>query len=366
MTVHAAKGLEFPITVVAGLTTRMQGRRAMSVVWPPGSWALAERDSDLFEAFKPLDEQMGDAERRRLLYVACTRAVDHLVVSLHRKPEPVSDGTARATSATVLAEAGAAGHGAVVFAAPAAVLARSATAAFELPWSDAAEWAAERARLVEQASVRSATSATRLAETLGGPLAADDEPRDPGLAKDPVDLDLPPWQRGRYGTAIGRAVHAVLQDADLVSGADIERLSVAQCAAEGIFGFEDRVAALSRSALAAPIVRQAAGGAEHWRELFVVAELGDTVLEGYIDLLVRTADGLLIVDYKTDQWHGPADRAARLARYRRQLAAYGVALGRLLDEPIAGGVLVRCRLDGPAEELPIERWPAALSELDPA
>jgi ATP-dependent helicase/nuclease subunit A len=126
---------------------------------------------------------------------------------------------------------------------------------------------------------------------------------------------------------------------------------------------EDRVAALSRSALGAPIVVAAAHGAEHWRELFVVAELGDTVLEGYIDLLVRMPDGLVIVDYKTDQWRPGADQAARLARYRHQLAAYGHALGRLLDEPIAGGVLVRCRTDGPAEQIPIDRWPAALAAL---
>ena len=38
-----------------------------------------------FTEWKPIDEQMGFDERIRLLYVACTRARDHLVVSLHRK-----------------------------------------------------------------------------------------------------------------------------------------------------------------------------------------------------------------------------------------------------------------------------------------
>jgi ATP-dependent helicase/nuclease subunit A len=155
----------------------------------------------------------------------------------------------------------------------------------------------------------------------------------------------------------------VLQDADLLTGDDIDRLAVAQCAAEGIFGLEPRVADLCRSALGAPIVAAAAAGAEHWRELFVVAELGGTVLEGYIDLLVRTPAGLVIVDYKTDQWRAGADQAARVGRYRHQLAAYGLALGRLLDEPVAGGVLVRCRPDGPAEEIVIERWTEALAEV---
>ncbi len=363
MTVHAAKGLEFPITVLSGMTTMMRGTRVMSVVWPDGGWTLAERDNDVFEEFRPLDEQMGDAERRRLLYVACTRAIDHLVVSLHRKPESVERGTAKATSATVLTEAGAAGYGARVADPPSEALPRSFSEPVTLPWEDPAVWSVERARAIGVASIRSTTSATRIAHdapVVPAPAAA----IDPGLAKEGVDLDLPPWQRGRYGTAIGRAVHAVLQDADLATGADIDGLAAVQCAAEGIFGFESQVAALSRSALAAPIVRRAAGGAPHWRELFVVAELGATVLEGYVDLLVRTEAGLVIVDYKTDQWPAATERATRLAQYRRQLAAYGVALRQLLDEPISGAIVVRCLLDGPAEELPVERWDEALRELE--
>ncbi|MGI9030250.1 MAG: UvrD-helicase domain-containing protein, partial [Ilumatobacteraceae bacterium] len=391
MTVHAAKGLEFPITIVSGLTTKVQSRGTMSVVWPPGgNWALAQKDHPLFDEFRPLDEQMSDAERRRLLYVACTRAVDHLVVSLHRQPAARSDdnaidgggnsngggssssGSSKATSATVLVVAGAAGHGAISAVAAGRVAPRPAVAdRLVLPWADRERWDAERCRALAAGSVRSATSATRLAQDTADVVdvadavdTVDAVDADPGLRKEGVDLDLPPWQRGRYGTAIGRAIHAVLQDVDLIDGTGVDRLTAAQCAAEGIFGYEDRVAALCRSALAAPIVRTAAGGAEHWRELFVVAELCGKVLEGYVDLLVRTDDGLVIVDYKTDRWRDADDRAARADRYRRQLAAYGVALGRLLPERIAGGVLVWCRPDGPAVQRPVERWEEAMTEVE--
>ncbi len=366
MTVHAAKGLEFPITVLSGMTTEVQRRGGTSVVWlPAGGWTLTGKGNELFEEFRPVDEQMGDAERRRLLYVACTRAVDHLVVSLHRKPLRPNAVIANSPSAHVLANAGGAGHGAVPLDEPASVRPRPTGEPLELPWADPVEWRAERDRAMAAGYVRSATSATGLAVALSA-AGDDDAATDPGLAKDGVDLDQPPWQRGRYGTAVGRAVHAVLQDADLATGADIDVLAAAQCASEGIFGLEPRVAALCRSALAAPIVAAAAGGAEqaeHWRELFVVAELGDQVLEGYIDLLVRTPGGLVIVDYKTDQWQPGADQEARVARYRHQLAAYGFALGRLLDEPIAGGVLVRCRVDAPADQIDLPDWPAAITQV---
>ncbi len=58
-----------------------------------------------FIDWQPIDEQMDFDERGRLLYVACTLARDHLVVSLHRKqranlPKPTSR-----TSAELLVEA---------------------------------------------------------------------------------------------------------------------------------------------------------------------------------------------------------------------------------------------------------------------
>ena len=46
----------------------------------------------------PIDEQMSHDERVRLLYVACTRAQDHLVVSLHRAGAGPSRPTAPASS----------------------------------------------------------------------------------------------------------------------------------------------------------------------------------------------------------------------------------------------------------------------------
>ena len=72
---------------------------------------------------------------------------------------------------------------------------------------------------------------------------------DPGLAKDGRDLELPPWNKGRYGTAIGRAVHAVLQTIDLTTGSGLDDSAAAQAAAEGVLGQEATIAALVRAAL---------------------------------------------------------------------------------------------------------------------
>ncbi len=369
MTVHAAKGLEFPITIVAGLTTKPRRTVTNGVVWANDSWMLAGRGDDgVFVAHQPIDEQMGDAERRRLLYVACTRAVDHLVVSLHRGA-PTKNNADYAdwgplTSAELLWAAGSAEPTSGAERADVALRAVTTTpaATTTIAWADHGEWATERHRAFDAASRRTGIAATRLSEELAGGserTAVDD----PGLDKRPVNVELPPWQRGRYGTSIGRAVHGVLQFCDLAAGADVDNLARAQCAAEGVIGLEEQVAALARSALAAPIVRSVVDGAEHWRELFVAAPVGDRVLEGYVDLLVRTADGLVIVDYKTDQWSGPVQSSERVGRYRLQLAAYGAALSNALDEPVVGGILVRCSPRGDADQITIDEWDAALDEV---
>ncbi|MEJ7799332.1 MAG: UvrD-helicase domain-containing protein [Ilumatobacter sp.] len=355
LTIHAAKGLEFPITVVSGMTTKPILAYSNSVVWHADSWTISNAKSPdpIFEDFKPIDEQMSDAERRRLLYVACTRAVDHLVVSLHRYPGE-TDIRQNSVSGALLFLSGAADpdHGAQALE-PAGD--RFVVAASEMPepaWADVDEWSAERQRAFAAARRRPSASATFL---------AGEADTDAGLDKGAVDLDLPPWQRGRYGTAVGRAVHAVLQYADFCTGDNIEAEAAAQCAAEGIIGMDDTVATLARSALQAPVVQRATDTPHH-RELFVASDVGGCTVEGYIDLFVETDEGGIIVDYKTDQWPDDGERVERIGRYRRQLAAYGVVLELILGRPVAGAILVRCRPDGPAEEIEIDGWPEALDE----
>jgi ATP-dependent helicase/nuclease subunit A len=152
--------------------------------------------------------------------------------------------------------------------------------------------------------------------------------------------EVPPWKRGRAGTALGRAVHAVLQSIDLETGADIESAARAQAAAEGIAGRDAEVARMVRSALAAPSVRAAAAGGRYWREVFVAGQIDGTTIEGFVDLLYESKDALVVVDYKTDALPATAsvDEAAR--RYRLQGAAYALALQEALGRPVARCVFV--------------------------
>ena len=114
MTIHAAKGLEFPITIVSGLSARPGGMRSpVEVHFPKDGGPVGYRMgkdviTEEFEAAVPIDEQMGYDERLRLLYVACTRACDHLVVSLHRveRKNPPAKNSSRTNAEILIARDG--------------------------------------------------------------------------------------------------------------------------------------------------------------------------------------------------------------------------------------------------------------------
>jgi hypothetical protein len=210
------------------------------------------------------------------------------------------------------------------------------------------EWQRERDRAFATGARRQYVAATTLARRGDDPAA----PLDAGLAKGPRDLELPPWNKGRYGTAIGRAVHAVLQTVDLESGAGVDDAVAAQAAAEGVLGHEATLAALVRAALASASVRRACER-PRWREMYVAVPAEGLVLEGYIDLLYREDAGLVVLDYKTDAVGDESTLLERIEKYRLQAAAYAVAVEGATGEPVVRCVL--CFLDpAGAREVVIE------------
>ncbi len=351
MTIHAAKGLEFPVTIVSGMTTGpMRRAAAAEVVFPPtgdvgykfGRNVVTEE----YEDWKPIDEQMGLDERIRLLYVACTRARDHLVVSVHRRARRNPPGASKRTNAELLVD----GMGFLLATVPDAVEGQGA--AVLLPPPVAPEpiapievWSAERGAALAAASRPTAVAATALTEE-GLPDPEDDVAA--GLQKRPRDMDLPPWLKGRYGTAIGRAVHGTLQTINLATGEGLESAVAAQCEAEAIPDRADQVSELVKAALESPSVREAARS-PHWREVYACTPVDGRLLEGYTDLLYRGPDGLVVVDHKTAATNDPAELDRRVGGYRLQGASYALTVEATTAEPVSRVTFLFLTPDGPVE-----------------
>ncbi|MGH2633047.1 MAG: PD-(D/E)XK nuclease family protein, partial [Tepidiformaceae bacterium] len=186
---------------------------------------------------------------------------------------------------------------------------------------------------------------------------------EPGTAmpdnKDEQSDDEAPWKKGRAGTAVGRAVHAVLQTIDLATGEGLDAAARAQAAAEGV---EDRlrdVVSFAEAARQSAAVQAAVASGRFWREVYVSALIDGTVVEGFIDLLYEAREGLVVVDYKTDSVVGEAIDSA-VERYRLQGAAYALALQQSLARPVASCTFVFVQ---PRDERPIAELPAAIDEV---
>jgi ATP-dependent helicase/nuclease subunit A len=159
-------------------------------------------------------------------------------------------------------------------------------------------------------------------------------------------------------------VHATLQSIDLAGAGDLADTATAQAWAEEIPTRAAEVRDLVRSVLDAPIVRIAVAGGRCWREVPVAAAVDGTTIEGFIDLLVETPDGLVVVDYKTDAAPGGTELDALMAKYRVQGAAYALALERVLGAPVVRCVFVFARRGGTAIEREVTDLPAAVAEVE--
>ena len=332
MTIHGSKGLEFPVVILTGINSA-PGGEANSVIVDRASGRVevgigpaAERFATPgFEELVELDNRMSAEEHVRLMYVATTRARDHLVLSM-RRPSKGQKTTAAAVAEYMehrddlwhavelneldpLAQTQASEP-----ADPPHAIDESLHATEHL-----AQWAAERKRTIEEFSRPQFVAATALNR------AYKDEEEEPDTPE--------PWRRGRAGTSVGRAVHAVLQSIDLATGEGADHRARAQAVAEGVPDREEEIARLAGVAVESDVVRRAVASKRIWREVPVAAPVGDGSLHGFIDLLFEEDDGLVVVDYKTDAVT-EAQLPEVVDRYRLQGGAYAHAISQITGKPV--------------------------------
>ncbi|MBN1337144.1 MAG: UvrD-helicase domain-containing protein [Deltaproteobacteria bacterium] len=348
MTIHAAKGLEFPVVVVPDCGTPPTRRQGRLVAGRLGSeWEVACSVPDVLEGRRTrgspglrnalLDRlaRERDAEDRRLLYVACTRAKEHLVLVGGRPSTP------SVPPRTWLDHLDAVGLG------------LSSGAVRQLSWIDVEALPAPLA----------IPKAAHPAPTPEALAAAAPLPARPRPEVNPSSLDLfvscparwmrrillgiperPPTAAERLrslAAARGEVIHGLVEDGVVHDEALARRRWWARAYAEGATD-EEREAGWTR--IRAHLARVAADptvarllALPGRSELPFRLSLGDLVLSGVIDRLCREPEGWLVLDWKSGSLDRSAEDEARA--YRWQLLVYSLAAERILDEPVRRAAL---------------------------
>ena len=369
MTIHASKGLEFPIVILVGLGSRPRSQSS-NVLWSDKSQLEVSLGGVIrttgYESAQETNGQLDELEEERLLYVAMTRSQDHLVLSLFHKERP-ENSKAQPSQAEEIARF--AGEHQDLCAELVVERGRpdrhDATTVPTMEMEsvgDREAWRASREALIESQRGRHTISATTLARELAAPKFEADPELDAGLEKDPPVEELPAWRRGRAGTAIGRAVHSALQTIDIATGDNLGAIAAAQAAAEGVADRTSEVERLVRTALDSDAVRRAVAADRYWREVYVAKDFDGLIVDGFIDLLYDTDDGYVVVDYKTDSV-GAHNVDDVLARYRPQALAYALVLSEQLGRPVARCEFVFVSAPGGAVTRVVDITEDGLAEL---
>jgi ATP-dependent exoDNAse (exonuclease V) beta subunit len=398
MTVHRAKGLEFPIVILADITcneTRADASRYIEPASKLAAMELAGCAPRELQENAPAEHRRDEEEAVRLLYVASTRARDLIVVPAVGDDEcdgwlsrlnpvvypaqpdrrsPIArqpPGCPEFGDDSVLTRPPKA-PGKIKSVAPGLYRARDGEHRQEhqIVWWDPRllilnveekmglrqdkllqaddnklvsdrgiklreQWSANRATMLEAGMTPSINVATATELALAAPAAGPTLAETIAIEETRRDSDRP------HGKRFGTLVHLTMLRAPI--DADTREIGkIAASAAKMIGAPEQEVAAAMsavKAALKSPLMRRAKAADTVMRECPLMIRLEDgTAVEGIADLAFAeiTNDGAVwtVVDFKTD-----VDVASRLDEYRAQIRFYVRAVRESTGRPASGAIL---------------------------
>ena len=337
MSVHQAKGLEFPVVILPDLAGKGGGQNGMPDLGPDGELALAPPHPDtgalakppLYERLHNRDKARQEAEEARKFYVACTRAEERLVLLLSpggtrskgwdKWARDLVDGdpAARTIDAASLPLSGQSQP-------------RSPADAWrgELPEGTAPAEQEEAAAILARIH-RPAARLSLVRESVSGLENYLTCPRlyvlTQRLGLDTAIIPRGGKANGGMGRAVelGSLVHRLMEHTDFSQGP--AGLETALAALEPDPDLAPQALSLATRLWNTELPAELAGAAQLERELpFCLLLPGadggaDLEIIGEIDLAARVAGGWLVVDYKVSHKADPAP-------YRDQMALYALAL----------------------------------------
>ena len=350
LTIHKAKGLQFPVVILANLVQRRY--TGESVLLEPGerlAFRLARGwETGNFASLSEIDKHKKEAEVARLLYVAATRAGDLLVVpgapgrnSYYELVEPYLAGVMTWPLSELPALRG--------IRTPFVAMPGFTADGRKRSRAAREQWLTARNALLAGCSAGVEIVTPSGAEVSPGSGHPDEGGSSHGAAGGPPARSVSS-PAADSAALFGSAFHRVMEIIDLGGAAGCKEIAAAAAAECGLEGAADELAALVAKALSSGIVRRASLATRCFREVpFTIALPAGTAgrrserpggrrfFEGRIDLLFEENGTWTAVDFKTDDVSGAAVDE-RFMLYRGQGALYAEALERFGID-LDGGVV---------------------------
>jgi ATP-dependent helicase/nuclease subunit A len=337
MTVHGAKGLEAPLVVLADTTAMPDGRldeRLMDFDDDVFVWVgRKDADSARMVDARACAADAREAEYRRLLYVALTRAADALVVcGAENAREKVKPGSWYCLVRDALEATGPENF-----------------VATDVPYASAEVWRWRPSEAVAAPRVEAAPAA-RIAAPAWLKVAVPAAPAAPRRIR-PSDFDqdekrLPAFApRAINARRRGDLVHRLLQHLPAFTSEEREERGqsfLTQVAPDLPEDERDSLLAEALAVIELPELR-ALFGPDSIAEVDLLSR-GETEVFGRIDRMAVSADCVTIADFKTGR--PPAAGEALPENYVRQLAIYRGELARLYPKRAMRALLIWT--EGPA------------------
>ena len=367
MTIHQAKGLEFPVVALADLEGRPdKSTEAWIANYEKGNevvdlhlgsstrWLNSAGYADALER----EKQFREAEIKRLWYVGATRAQDYLLwpesgfrflmKSAGLKEEEVDDVIQGAPASPLEVSPGESK--------PLESILRVPDGVFRQVSGRSVSLANQRVALDEKLKRLKKPIEVLKPLAPSGLVKGFDE-AEPATSWALFDEDeSQDLEIHAGGVAFGRLVHVILAKLEPPEPERLEGLREESIAYARTLGLGDDDTALAteliRNSMSGGVLARAAAASRRWRELAFMFELDGRMIRGFIDLVFEEEGKLTLVDFKTDKIAAnEADQKALF--YANQGGAYvmgleaatGLEVHELVFSFLRPGVDVSCPVD---------------------